>query len=110
VSRLTLAGPLQMVAAEKVRVMLLTLDKPQGASKEPGRFPEIGFCEAKQKLVYDFLEAVREMNLLQEQQARAAIEDDQDFSRFDVLLHFAQEKKDLAKYAWIAHVDSHGCS
>lgn len=99
-----------MWAAEKVRVMLLTLIKPQGAWKEPGRFPEIGFCESKQKLMDDFLEAVREMTVLQEQQARAAIEDDRDFSRFDVPLHFAQEKKELAKYAWIAHVDSHGCS
>lgn len=89
--------------------MLLQLSKPQEWRKEPGRFPDVGFCEAKQKLVYDFLEAVREITLLQQQQAKAAIEDDQDFSRFDVLLHFAQEKKDTAKYAWIAHVESHHC-
>jgi hypothetical protein len=89
--------------------MLLQLSKPQEWRKEPVRLPEVGFCIAKQELVYDFLEAVREITLLQKQQAQAAIEDDQDFSRFDVLLHFAQEKKDTAKYAWIAHVESHGC-
>src|SRR5579863_9126695 len=82
------------VAVEKVRIMLLTLNKPQGAWREPSRLPEIGFCEAKQKLIYGFLEAVREMNRLQEQQARAAIEGDQEFSRFGVRLYFAQEKKD----------------
>jgi len=57
----------------------------------------------------DFLEAVREITLLQRQQAQAVIEDDPNFSRFDVLLHFAQEAKDTAKYAWIAHVETHGC-
>ena len=79
-----------------------------------GRFatklvPEVGFCEAKQRLINDFVEAVREITTLQRQQAQAALEDDQDFSRFDVLLHVAQEKKDTAKYAWITHVESHRC-
>jgi hypothetical protein len=105
----TLAGPLQSWLAEKVRGMLVQLSKPQDRRREPGCFPAVGFCEAKQKLICDFLEAVREITLLQKQQAQAAIEDDPDFSRFDVLLHFAQEKKDMAKYAWIAHVESHGC-
>jgi hypothetical protein len=89
--------------------MLLTLSHPQQERTEPGRVPEIGFCEEKQRLVFDFLDAVHEINALQKQQTKAAIDDDQDFSRFDVLLHFAQEKKDTAKYAWIAHVESHGC-
>jgi hypothetical protein len=87
--------------------MLLQLSEPREC--QAGDFPKVGFCEAKQKLMCDFLEAVREITLLQKQQAQAAIEDDQDFSRFDVLLHLAQEKKDTAKYAWIAHVESHGC-
>ena len=73
------------------------------------RFAKVAFCEAKQKLVDDFVEAVREVNILQKQQAQAAMEDDQDFSRFDVLLHLAHEKKDAAKYAWIVHVESHHC-
>jgi hypothetical protein len=73
------------------------------------RFAKVTFCEAKQKLVDDFVEAVREVNVLQKQQAQAAIDDDQDFSRFDVLLHLAHEKKDAAKYAWIVHVESHKC-
>ncbi len=49
------------------------------------------------------------MIVLQNQQTRAVVDGDADFSRFDLLLQLAQEKKDMAKYAWIAHVESHGC-
>jgi hypothetical protein len=43
------------------------------------------------------------------QQLRAVIAGDSDFARFDVLIHMAQEEKEMAKYAWISHVDSHHC-
>ena len=89
--------------------MLLSLSLTQRGRDEVGRFGEVGFCEVKQKLVNDFLEAVREITVLQNAQAQAVIDDDPDFSRFDLLLHIAQEKKDLAKYSWIAHVETHGC-
>jgi hypothetical protein len=89
--------------------MLWALSKTQDERTEAKRFREGGFCSAKQKLVNDFLEAVHELGALQNEQAQAAIDDDPDFSRFDVLLHLAQEKKDTAKYAWIAHVETHGC-
>lgn len=90
--------------------MLLSLaDKSEQVRRDPGCLPAIGFCERKHRLIDDFLDAVREMTFLQNQQAQAAMDDDQDFSRFDLLLHLAQEKKDAAKYAWIAHVEAHGC-
>jgi len=57
----------------------------------------------------EFLEAIHEVTLLLEQQTRAVIEGDPDFGRYDVLLHMAQERKEKAKYAWIAHVEAHGC-
>jgi hypothetical protein len=28
---------------------------------------------------------------------------------FDLMLHFAHEKKDVAKYALIAHIEAHHC-
>ncbi|MDR3703421.1 MAG: hypothetical protein P4L56_27480 [Candidatus Sulfopaludibacter sp.] len=56
-----------------------------------------------------FLEAIRELNALQSQQIQAVIDGDSDFTRFDVLLHIAQEKKDRAKYEWISHVETHRC-
>jgi hypothetical protein len=89
--------------------MLLGLSTTPERRVAPGRLPEIAYCDEKQKLINDFLEAVREITILQKQQAQAVIDDDQDFSRFDLLLYLAQEKKDAAKYAWIAHVESHRC-
>jgi hypothetical protein len=74
-----------------------------------GKLPEIGFCSEKARLLNEFLEAVRESNGLQAQQTRAVIDGDPDFARFDALLHIAQEQKERAKYAWIAHVEEHGC-
>jgi hypothetical protein len=49
------------------------------------------------------------MHAIENQQVQSVINGDADFSRFDLLLHMAQEQKDMAKYAWIAHVESHGC-
>ena len=71
--------------------------------------PEIGFCEEKNRLQDDFLQAIREFNFLLEQQTGAVIAGDEDFNRFDILLHAAQEQKERAKYLWMMHVDSHGC-
>jgi hypothetical protein len=89
--------------------MLLCLDEPKTSPKERAKLHEIGFCGIKQELVDAFTGAVREMNIIENQQIQAVIEGDSDFSRFDLLLHYAQEKKDRAKYAWIAHVEFHGC-
>jgi hypothetical protein len=73
------------------------------------RVPKIGFCKEKNRLLAEFLRASREMIALQNEQTQAVISGDDDFPRFDVLIHLAQERKEVAKYAWIAHVDSHGC-
>ena len=83
-------------------------------SSEPEPFSEssvseTGYCEVKQRLLDEFLQAIRELTSLQAEQTQAVIDGDSDFSRFDVLLHMAQEKKETAKYAWIAHVESHKC-
>jgi hypothetical protein len=71
--------------------------------------PHVAFCPEKHRLMDEFLEAIHEVTLLLEQQTRAVIEGDPDFGRYDVLLHMAQERKEKAKYAWIAHVEAHGC-
>jgi hypothetical protein len=89
--------------------MLACLDQNRSRLIERADIPAVGFCEVKQRLIEAFLEAVHEMNAIENQQIRVVIEGDPDFSRFDLLLHFAQERKDTAKYAWIAHVELHGC-
>ena len=71
--------------------------------------PEIGICEVKKRLRDEYLKAIREVTLLLSQQAEAVIEWDPAFSRFDLLLHFAHERKDVAKYALIAHIEAHHC-
>jgi hypothetical protein len=75
--------------------------------------PRIGFCGEKNRLLGEFLKAIREFTELQSQQTQAVIDaaanGDGDFMRFDILLHMAQERKERAKYAWIAHVEEHGC-
>ena len=85
--------------------MLVCLENPQKKSAVPA----IGFCEEKSRLQDNFLQAIRDFNNLLEQQTRAVIVGDEDFARFDLLLHAAQEEKERAKYLWMMHVDSHGC-
>jgi hypothetical protein len=93
----------------KDRAMLSTLEMPP--TKGPGhvRPPKIAFCKDKFKLLNDLVDAIHELNTLQNEQTQAIINEDPDFGRFDVLLHLAQEKKETAKYRWIGHVETHGC-
>ena len=69
----------------------------------------IPYCAEKQSLREAFVEAVQEMVSLHTQQVEAIIKDDPDFMRFDLLLHMAAEKKHRAKYAFVHHVELHGC-
>jgi hypothetical protein len=70
---------------------------------------EILLCLEKRRLLEEFTEAVHEMMVLQQQQVTATLSGDPDFHRFDLLLHQASEKKQQAKYAYIGHVEQHGC-
>lgn len=67
-------------------------------------------CEEYSRLLEDFAVAVRELLKLHEEQLIAIVEGDDDSSRFDLLIHMANEKKQVAKYAYIRHVESHGCA
>ena len=89
--------------------MQSTLNRTERTKPPRVRIPEIGFCEEKHRLLREFLNSIQELNAIQAEQTRAVIEGDGDFTRFDVLLHLAQERKDQAKYAWIAHVEEHCC-
>jgi hypothetical protein len=89
--------------------MLCGLSKTGRSGIAREDLPEISICELKYRLMDDFIEAVHALNVLHNQQTVAVVEGDQDFSRFDLLLHLAQERKDLAKYAWMTHVESHCC-
>lgn len=70
---------------------------------------QIFFCAEKQRLLQEFTQAIRELISLQEQQVHALINGDPEFSRFDLLIHMASQKKREIKYAYLAHVEAHGC-
>jgi hypothetical protein len=73
------------------------------------RRTRIWFCEHKHQLLARFVAAVKELSELHRQQIRAVIDGDPDFTRFETLLYRAGQRKDLAKYALMAHADAHGC-
>jgi hypothetical protein len=89
--------------------MLICLSAPKEVRPKRVSVPEVAFCDEKNRLMQEFLEAIREITTVQSLQTKAVIDGDPDFARFDVLLHFAQERKEQAKYAWMAHVDNHHC-
>ena len=68
------------------------------------------FCDRAHRLLEAFGEAVQELVKLHEQQFLAILDGDSDAGRFDLLTHYANEKKQNAKYAYLQHLDIHGCS
>lgn len=68
------------------------------------------YCPEGKRLLEDFGEAVQELMMLHESQFRAVLDDDLDAHRFDILIHYANEKKQNAKYAYIGHLEEHGCA
>ena len=70
---------------------------------------ETPYCEESRRLLDVFADAVRELALLHEEQFRAILSGDGDASRFDLLVHLATEKKHAAKYAYLHHIEEHGC-
>lgn len=81
----------------------------EGTQSVPVACPKAGYCEEKARLEDEFLKTIRELLVLHSQQTQAVIDGDPDFSRFDLLVHTATERKELAKYALIAHIDLHQC-
>jgi hypothetical protein len=52
---------------------------------------------------------MRELLALQSQQIHAVIAGAPDFNRFEALINAASEKKRQVKYAYMEHVQVHGC-
>ena len=72
--------------------------------------PVLAGCEEHARCLENFGAAVREVLELHEQQWLAIIDGDHDSYRFDILIHMANERKQSAKYAYLRHVEAHGCS
>jgi hypothetical protein len=67
-------------------------------------------CQEHNRLLDEFGKAVRELLALHEQQFLAIVDGDGECSRFDLLIHMANEHKQIRKYAYLRHVEAHGCS
>ena len=67
------------------------------------------YCPEAKRLLQAFAETVQELTILHEQQFIAILDGEADFTRFDLLIHVATEKKQQAKYEYLQHVEEHGC-
>jgi hypothetical protein len=67
-------------------------------------------CPQAKELFEVSTDAVRELVLLHAEQFDSVITGDLDSTRFDILIHSANESKHEVKYAYIHHLDIHGCS
>jgi|GEM_PF-1274596 len=73
------------------------------------RLPRDSGCEEHNRLLDEFGDAVKALLELHEQQFLSIVNGDDDSYRFDVLIHVANERKLEAKYAYLRHVEAHGC-
>jgi len=68
------------------------------------------YCKEAQELLDAFAEVVRELIRLHEEQFQSIVQGEIESTRFDDLIHMANEKKNDAKYTYLRHVEAHGCS
>ena len=68
------------------------------------------YCEGAKLLLDAFAEAVQGLVRLHEEQFQSILCGDLDSTRFDDLIHMANERKQEAKYAYLKHLETHGCS
>jgi hypothetical protein len=100
---------LSIKAVDEMEPIVPKSSMPQERRQDHPQLPKVGFCEEKNRLLREFSAAIHDLVEIQNQQTQAVIDGDPDFARFDLLLHMALERKDQAKYALIAHVESHHC-
>jgi len=68
------------------------------------------YCEQAKGLLDALSEAIHQLINLHAEQFQSILGDDLESSRFDDLIHLANERKHEAKYAYLNHLETHGCS
>lgn len=68
------------------------------------------YCQQARELLDALGEAIRDLIKLHEEQFQSLVGGDLDSTRFDALIHMANERKHEAKYAYLHHLETHGCS
>src|SRR5438105_15892440 len=66
-------------------------------------------CSESELLLNAYGTAVQELFMFQEQHFAALVDGDEDATRYELLIHMAGEKRQAAKYAYLRHVEEHGC-
>jgi len=93
-----------------MRSTLVMIDETLTGNVRKPILEAVVYCEPAKLLLDAFGQAVRNVTVLHEQQFRTILEGDPDAGRFDLLIHEALEQKLNAKYAYLNHLESHGCS
>jgi hypothetical protein len=75
-----------------------------------GFMTSLVFCQEAKQLLDAFGDTVRELMKLHEEQFQSIVGGDLDSTRFDDLIHMANERKHEAKYAYLHHLETHHCS
>lgn len=68
------------------------------------------YCAEAQKFLDAFADTIHQLVNIHEQHFQAVICGEDDSARFDDLIHVANERKRDAKYAYLRHLEAHGCS
>ena len=68
------------------------------------------YCPEAKQLLDTLADTIRDLIRLHEEQFQAVVSGDLDSTRFDDLIHMANERKREAKYAYVSHLEIHGCS
>ena len=68
------------------------------------------YCHQAKVMLDELGDAIRELVKLHEEQFQSLVGGDLDSTRFDPLIHMANESKNEAKYAYLHHLETHGCS
>ncbi len=75
--------------------------------EEEEEIASTGVCDTCRQLLEVFGASVKEVIRLHEEQFQALLEGDLMAHRFDILIHQANECKQNAKYAYMAHFEIH---
>lgn len=70
----------------------------------------VAYCKEAKELLDAFIQSIRELIALHEDQFQALVSGDTDSQRFEDLIHMANERKHQAKYAYVHHLETHRCS
>jgi len=68
------------------------------------------YCREARRLLDALADAIHALIQVHESQFNALIQGDLDSTEFDVSLHQANAAKYAAKYAYLHHLEEHGCS